>query len=64
MSVKSTCTEELESDLHAWLYDINAGLRTGDTQEIDDAMTIIEEQLPPFVLGWTVEELISAIRRR
>ena len=64
MSVKSTCTEELEHDLSAWLDDIDARFQAGNTQEIDDAMTIIEEQLPPFVLGWTVEELISAIRRR
>jgi len=59
----SSLTEELENDLYAWLDDIEQIHKEGDIDEINDIVTIIYEQLPEFVLGWTVEELCSAIRR-
>jgi len=60
----NTCTEDSEHDLFAWLDDIDAGYVPGNTQQIDEIVTVIEEQLPNFILGWTVKELCSALRRR
>jgi len=57
------CTEDLEHDLWAWLDDLD-NKNSNKGSEIDEAITIIDAYLPKFVLGWTVEELISAIQRR
>jgi hypothetical protein len=63
MKKVSTYTEDLELDLCAWLDDIAADMAKGNIKDIEDSARVIGN-LPQFVQGWTVSELVAAIMDR